>query len=473
MKRCGAAASGMATVGEAFRVSDRGDDWVGVVCPVCQTRVYARATAEASQAECPDCFTIVRVPPLTDAAAEQRVRHTPDDPGTYAIAVDEDAPRRRPDEAAETEYAALTCPQCSTRLTPELRDRAWNTTCPDCLEVIAVPSRAVWRKEHAKGKTRRRVSGPVGYQVTDTLPPAAPSRGEPFVTGVFDAQAEIRTEPPPPIPRWTFISGVFGLPWRENVRTRWVYLSFGFWVTGFFAGLVLWLALGMGFYYGVPFFALPLIWVTLWTVSFAGTSFLTIVEDTANGNDRIEHWNEGSWKDWAADALAPLFLAALTAGVAACVGQAAVFAAGTVAYWPVFGVTCWLVFPFVLLSSMQQDSVWAPFSFALLKSMAVKAGIWLAYYAMAAAVAVAYLVLVAGALAAGGLLLALIVFAPLLAAAFFIEARLLGRLAWRVLIFDPETEGAKRRRRKSRRKRAGQSQRDDGRDLHHRIGSVC
>ncbi|MFQ5733721.1 MAG: hypothetical protein ACE5KM_17425 [Planctomycetaceae bacterium] len=452
-------------------MTDRTDDldWVGLVCPVCGTRLHARVADEPGEAECPDCFTLVRVPPREEVLAARPPEHIRDDPGAYTIAIDGDAPRRPPTPTAQTEFATIQCPQCGGHLTPELRERPWNMTCPDCLEVVEVPSRDAWRKPHAKKKTKKRRAPPsAGYAIGD--PPPTIDRGDPFATGLFDALAEIHSEPPPPVPRWTFFTGVFGVPWRSDVRTRWVYLSIGFAVLGFLAAILTWLAVGGGFI-AVPFFVLPAIWVGIWTGSYAGTCFLTIVEDTANGNDRIANWNDGGWRDWAADALRPLYLAALVGAISYFVGRGAVPAMGDGLFWPAFGVTFWLGFPFALLSSMQAGSVWTPFSVPVLRTTYRKAWAWLVYYLLASAVAAVYLLPLLAGLKSGSYFLTLIGTAPLAGAVLFVHARLLGRLAWRVLIFDAEIDMPPRRRRGLRSKHKSEWNRDEKRPSQGRIGS--
>ena len=444
-------------------MDDRGDGWVGVVCPVCLTRVYAQSGPDANETECPDCFTMVRVPALAEVDATQRATYKPAEPGTYAIATPEDAPPPKPPPppAEETDFATLTCPQCSEPLSPELRDRAWKTTCAECLEVVPVPSRDEWRKQHRPRKKKRRsVSGPVGYQITDSPVPDAEETQDYVPGSVFDVQAEIRSEPPPPPPKWTFFSNVFNLPLRPDARTRWLYLSFGCSVQGLLVAILLWLWFDVGFPWGMPFFALPLFWVTLWAGSFAGSCCLSILEDTANGNDRISGWNDGSWRDWAGDTLVPVFLAVLTIGSAFLLGKLASLAHAA-AFWPVLAAVTLLGFPFVLLSSLQQGSVWSPFSMAVFSTVARRAWAWGVYYVLAGAIAAAYLLPLVIGVAHGPYFLVLIGSGPVLAAVAFIEARLLGRLAWRVLVFDPDVDTPLRKRSKSRGTRKSAARADD------------
>jgi len=48
---------------------------------------------------------------------------------------------------------------------------------------------------------------------------------------------------------------------------------------------------------GLAFVALSMLWVVIWTCSYASACFLAIVQDTANGGDEVG-WPEGSWRDW-------------------------------------------------------------------------------------------------------------------------------------------------------------------------------
>lgn len=421
-----------------------------VVCPVCRTRFDAPLQDGPGQAKCPDCFSTVRVPSRQEALAARPKKRAPTNPGTYQIAVEE-VPQRPP-KPDEPEFGAVRCPHCGTRLTPELRDRAYNVTCPDCLEVIEVPAGRDWRRKH-KRRRKRPAEESGGYALSAETPPAPPTDNPPPPAespspqpDVLGALAEIRREAPPPVPKLTFFSGVFSLPWRPEVRARWVYLSLGFVLLGMMTGVMHWVV-AQGFYVAIPCFALPIFWFAIWTGSFGTSSFLTIVEDTANGNDRIAHWNDGGWRDWAFEALGPFFLGGVACSAGFGLGRLAVAWGGEAAYWPVFCGVVLLLYPVMLLSSLQAGTVSAPLSAAVLRSLVANLPVWVLFYVLSGAVAAAYVGPLVFGLRHGAWFLTLFLTGPLLAAAILIEARLVGRLAWRVLVRTPRAQ--KKRRRKT------------------------
>ncbi len=102
-----------------------------------------------------------------------------------------------------------------------------------------------------------------------------------FRGSVFDRLAELRQEFVPPPPRWTFFSGVFTLPWRADTVARWVYLALGF-TAIVIIGLVLKsLAAsfsGMSTGVAAAFFLLPIIWISIMTLSYAAACGLCVLE---------------------------------------------------------------------------------------------------------------------------------------------------------------------------------------------------
>lgn len=427
-----------------------------VVCPVCRTRIDAPVHDSPGVAKCPDCDTMVRVPGREQVLAARPKKLAVSDPGTYEIAVDE-APQRPP-KPADPEFGVIFCPHCRSRLTPELRDKSYHVTCPDCLEVVDVPPRDAWEAKH---RTRKKaVANPGEYALgaaavsgertagsgggaTAVRPREAASPREDERRNVFDVLAEVRREKRPPPPSWTFFSGVFSLPFRSDVRSRWIYLSIGFSVMGLFVGIVIWLA--TTFIIGVPFFALPAIWMTIWSGSYGTSCFLTIVEDTANGNDRITHWTEGGYREWGVDALGPFFLIGLACSAAYGLARLTGAVGLENVFWPVFAAAVLFLYPVMLLSSVEAGTVSVPLSSAVLKTLVTHLPVWLLYFALAGLTAGAYFAPLWLGIRAGALFLTPIATGPILAMVVFIEARLFGRLAWRVLLRGSTRTAGKRR----------------------------
>jgi hypothetical protein len=177
------------------------------------------------------------------------------------------------------------------------------------------------------------------------------------------------------------------------------------------------------------------------TLSYAAACFLPILIDTAAGNDRITSWFDPNWKEWAVQFMY-LVCMMLTAGLFGHVaGEIGERAGGQ--YGIVLGVTVFLTFPIVVLSTQEANSPFIPLSLPILKSLVAFAGGWLLFYALSGLVVGAAAALIALE-ASVSPYFALLGSGPILATVFLIYPRLLGRLAWRASLAKP-------RRRKRRR----------------------
>ena len=409
-------------------------EYVAVVCPVCRTRIEARVRQQPGSVECPDCFTQVDVPALEAVLTSRPAKAEPPDAGTYAIAGEPDRLRRP--GPPEPKAATLACPSCGTSVDAGLGERPRNITCPECLDVIPVPALSDARRNVNR---RRKATRSPGSEDFDDIPPEDLDR-EPPPVDLLAAEGEIRREPPPPIPTWTFFTRVFSLPWHPEVLSRWVYTALGWCVLGLAVASVRWLLLN-GFIIAIPFFAMPIVLLVLWSGSYAVSSAMTIVEDTAAGNDRIQHWNDGGVGDWLSDSYGPAFLAAVAWTGSFAVAKVTAVSAGEEWYWPALGGACFVLFPIVLLSALQAGSYWTPLTAAVVKTLVRKPWAWCVYYVLTALVAAAYAVPLLYGLAGGRWFLTLFLTGPLLSTVMFIAARLLGRLGWKTLVANAKRAG--------------------------------
>eukprot|EP00913_Durusdinium_trenchii_P023459 g22037.t1 len=306
-------------------------------------------------------------------------------------------------------------------------------------------------KHPTKRRRKRRPDSELGtYEIPDTQEGGVPMRPKAmsFTTGLIEAEAEIRREAPPPIPNWTFFSGVFGFPWRVGVISRWGYMSFGFTAMGLVAGVLMWAAAEM--LLAIPFFALPIIWLTFLTVSYASACWSAILQDTAAGNDEIHGWLEPDWRDWFAKMMYLMFVGCV-AGVAAWgVGLSARAVAGDWGFWVTFGSVLFFVYPVVLLSSLEADSAWVPLTRPVLNSVVRFWWAWLLYYLLSAVVAAVYLVPLIVGMWQEVFWLTLLLTGPIAASVVLIHARLLGRLAWKAIVQPSELAQMKRKKKVNR-----------------------
>ncbi|HSG70244.1 MAG TPA: hypothetical protein VLA12_07505, partial [Planctomycetaceae bacterium] len=407
---------------------------VTVTCLTCHERLSTVAKPYDRELACPECGAPIRIKAYDPVEAEfqARLREPRNvDPGVYGIRKNYDDP---PFEQAET--LSLKCPICATLLHPELRDEAWFTTCPDCLEQVRVPPRA---------------EIPAKF-----VPLAIPNPGEygkgeahetvPLSSQVFDRLSAIKEKELDPPPKWTYFSNVFTYPWTRHVWSRWTWMSIG-WGLDWMLIAQAWVFLMMGGYMGVAaaFMALPAIWMTFWVLSYTAACCLTIIEDTGNGIQNIEEWPEPDWREWMANLIYLGFLAGiakvLVFAFESSFGQASDF-------WNVTLVLMYAIYPVILLSSLEAGSAMIPFSKGVFASMISHFRFWVLYYAISAGVTLAWGVLLYYSIRVSfvwsGLWQGM-----LLTTLAIIQARLIGRLAWRVLT---EPDGGKKRRRNMRKR---------------------
>ncbi|GAB4155745.1 MAG: hypothetical protein Tsb009_32580 [Planctomycetaceae bacterium] len=398
---------------------------------------------------------MVHVPSIASVLAARVPEKEKEAVGTYGIVASEPAVPRyieeRKKQRTTHEHVDLVCPHCSARLSPEVREKLSHITCPDCLEVIDVPSRDDAKSSRYRKRKKRRPKNPGRYSVANHDESSnSGTRRDPLETGYQAAHADIRSEPPPPIPNWTFFTQVFNFPWRKDTIARWVLISLG--LAAAKATLMIAIALWFsGMVIAIPFFALPMIWLTLLTVSYTAACWSTVVEQTAAGNDEIREWPDPNWREWFAQMFYVGFVTSVASILPWAVGVMMVPLAGAVGFWGVFAGVLFFVWPVVMLSSMEAASPWVPLTRPILASIAKFWWGWLVYYGLSGLLAAAYVGLLMlfeggnffgfyGNVAVLRLVLFVLLSSVILSSIILIHARLLGRLAWKGIVFQ-EGEG--------------------------------
>ena len=372
---------------------------------------------------------MVPVPSLETVLANHVPEKEQETFGTYGLVASQERVEQSPH--GESSLTAVICPNCSARLHPELKKTASQTTCPDCLEVIDVPAKSSRRR-----KKKRKRPDPGNYAITH--PESEAARPKTMETGYLEAQAEIRSEPPPPIPTWTFFTGVFDFPLRQGGFVRWGLMSLGFTAIGGISAIILTLW-AMGAVMAIPFFALPMIWVSIMTISYAAACWSTVVEGTAAGNDVITDWMEPNWREWFAKLIYVSFVTAVASLVPWLIAIPVAPFAGAMGFWGVFGGMLFLVWPVVMMSSLEADSPWVPITRPILVSLRKLWWGWLMYYGISVGLVAAYLVPLILGVKFWMPVVTLLLTGPLLATVVMIQARVFGRLAWRgVVMQEPE-----------------------------------
>lgn len=426
---------------------------ITVTCPTCHERLRVTLEERAQRVDCLYCRAKVNVPSAADAQArfaDLKPTRPPEEIGEYTIS---SAPRGAEASAVRERAANKTtsmatlvrveCKKCHTAIeaTPQIRERT--VKCPECTAPVSIPSQDVvakWRQKQIAPRSKAELG-----EFTAVLPAMTP---EPSVR-LYDALAAVRQEEVPAPPNWTFFSGVFSFPWRTDVVVRWAWMSFGLLVLSLFAamGLVMLGGVQGG---AVPvasggalaFFALPMIWLTFWSGSYAVACFLCVVEETASGNDRISEWPEPHWKEWFAKLIYLMSVGIIPLVLSYGAGKLSEFCGGP--FWIVMGATGLLLFPINLLSALDANSVWVPFTSSILLSLFRLWWGWLTVLVLSALIWGAWVASVIGGLQLNEFATALWT-GPLLAAVILIQARLLGRLVWRASTTPRKSKRKKKR----------------------------
>lgn len=345
-----------------------------------------------------------------------------------------------PTDRTRAEGVRFPCPVCGARIRAPKSASGTAVDCPKCGEKLRVPD---FEPDEPKAKKR---SGRRRRERSAGLPPVV-GKEEPVETvqpapraSPLDHLGEYRQEEPDPPPRWTFLSGVFGIVLQPGAFGRWLCLSFGLALTGFVLVVVLSMAGAISGGGGGPpvgvavaFFVLPLFWLGFYTFSYAAAVGMAVLDDTAAGVQRIVSWPEPMWKEWAVHLLPLVYLLALVSVPAFGLGELLRGSDIAEYRWAVVAGVMALLFPYALLASMETGTFWAPFSAVVTISLFPLWWAWLNFYVLAGLTAGLWV----GSVWIGFEMLRApfltgIATAPILAYVLLVEARLLGRLAWRI-----------------------------------------
>ncbi len=333
----------------------------------------------------------------------------------------------------------LICPACKSRVAYRAESGLAGTRCTGCGEAVGMLDETEiptgWKSRGAIADEDFQPSmDDDEYKVSAWVEPIRPA-SEPIATVPIvvkpNPKAFLHVEINPP-PRPLYIAGVFSFPWRRRSIVPWLVISIG----SMLFGLITVVAIG-GLLSGSAQGAiaagaavLVLVWVGLLTFSYAAACLFSVVDMTTYNYDLDEDWPEPDWRErvWPlAWVLWLMFLANVPGFVAA-------YASGATlgAIWSLQVVAVAILFPFLLLSSLEADSFFIPLSPPIARSLLSEGLSWLGFYALT-------MCLIAGwsFLTVEGFFespyLAIIVTAPVFGALVLIYARLVGRLAWKIM----------------------------------------
>lgn len=314
------------------------------------------------------------------------------------------------------------CPRCHTALQiPLLPDYG------DKSEDAAVESR--WDDE----QHGYRLSTPLEHEpdIGAPLPLPAELNAPVPEKGYLDRLGQVRQVALSSPPRLTFFSGVFEFPWYDEVWPRWIWLVIGGISISVIPVLALGILNGASNYTGiaVAFFAMPQIWLTLWTGSHAACCGVQVFEDTAAGNDHISAWPDPNWREWMLPFIhqgyVGLMIWATAYGFGRLAGLSGLEMAAGIAIAEFF------LFPLCWLSVMEGNNLLMLFSPNVWRTLATRPASWVIFYLLTSLIASVWGGLL-WSVCQVSLMLGMFLNGLLFGTFVLVYFRLLGRLAWSI-----------------------------------------
>ncbi len=339
--------------------------------------------------------------------------------------------------AAHDEYS-IKCPVCDTLLYASEDEIGQQMTCPDCYSVVEItPPRP--RPRRVNEVLDADYEGQL-FALSEPVPratyEAADSGQNPKTLGEqalrnaereYDRQATENFELPSS-PLWT---GLFQFLPHTAVVLRFVVAAM---LLGGMAKLTLatvaWSSAGGAEWFLALIGTTALVALTVLSVIMIGGTCLTILQDTANGQDEITQWPTGSPLELAGDALAfalAVFYSILPGLVLFSLTGALGMPLET--RWIFLGLSLYLFFPVVQMSILESDSLSTPLSQPILASIRKEFLLWFTFYMSSFALALLVAITLAG-LRFQFPTVGLMFLSALWVLALFLYFRLLGRLAW-------------------------------------------
>jgi hypothetical protein len=296
-------------------------------------------------------------------------------------------------------------------------------------------------------------------------PPAPPPRAVPSLDERFAETVEARikeeTEPDrPPLPAFPLWQGVYTYPFSLNALGRWIMLGVGFTIVAMLAAALHYCIhlyqttiLARLISYAIILIVKAFMLDLIFTLSFAASYFLAVLENSAYGGDKT---------DWPGEMLMERLGRVVYLFWIVVVGAVPVMLLGiplselidSEFAWTVLIIPAVIIFPLPLLNSLANGSAWLVWNADLMRSLFRKplmlVSLWVGSAALALPCALlVYFVAIDMDFEDTSLNFALTPVAGFVwSAAVFIYGRLLGR----VVLLATEGEGKKRKKRKKRKK---------------------
>jgi DNA-directed RNA polymerase subunit M/transcription elongation factor TFIIS len=376
---------------------------------------------------------------LADAVGDQAAPESAAPPGTKdalptATAPSDVTPPKGPPADSSGGEFRIKCDVCDTIVYATADEIGKKKKCPDCYTSFVVKRPAIKQKptvDVMKDADEFQLSEPVDRVVFKDI-------GE-DLTGQTVGQEQIekaekeregQEQERPKLPRQPLWTGVFRfLPYGHTTLVL-AFIAVIFWMIavttafgysyGAQGGLGVFIAMGC---------SVAVLSMVLTGGAFAAVAGLRLLQDTAAGIDEIETWPDLSFLDWCLEAVfvAVAFAYSMTPGIVLAWIMTKVGIPPTVGLI-VSMVSLFALFPVVLLSLMEADSLTAPLTKPILASLQKERSHWCVFYVES--VAILIIILVAGLLVYLESWLALFLAALVWSFCWLVYFRLLGRLAW-------------------------------------------
>jgi hypothetical protein len=407
-------------------------EYIAVHCGRCGTLMQVTPDRVGSTVTCPDCkkATIVEAPRLRGKRDTSTT--------TESYEVSEESGQQPPSSVANQEHVGFVC-HCGTRLHALVSEAGQQRSCPDCGRTVTVPAPP---RKRPRPDPAKEVAGQYDTQAETSDKEQTSAAYQPPIwfsdrfKKTLDEKGRLRTAPRPP--RLPLVSGVFEFPWRRGCLEKWVGLSVGatliteLGLFGWSLGKNIGLGAGIGAAGPAVLSMLIQLLAGCLAVCWAGVFFinlLTILGDTAAGADEIGHWPEAvAFIDWAGNT----FFVINSLAVSVLAGQGLGWLlrqAQLPGVYAMVGVPV-MLFPFLLLSTLEVNSPLVPISKAVCRSLLRNWHAWAGFYLETILLVAAIGASAIAAMLLGSLFLAIPVLALTIVATLMIYFRLLGRLAW-------------------------------------------
>ncbi len=423
------------------------EQYIGLECRVCGTRMYGRLDQEGKKLECPDCGARTVVPPPPKPKEKNMPAALEGE--QYELWEVDEQPLPSQLIASQPKYISVTCRACGTLMHATELQVGQPIRCPDCGTSHLVPPMATPVVKRSVLAPESQTPKLDAAAHPGEVPTHIPSSHRLFHEEAQDAEyaaaleksqrtgkpMELDSRGRPVLPRFPLLTGILGFPFTAGCPQRWVALTLGLvaaaglMVDGV-PGWLLWNGAMDGAkaaFGGLIETIIGAVFLIIWLAA-ASNFFIAIVSHSAVGAKRIEEWPSMNFISSMAEMLPVIVAVVFSAAPGLMLGQ--LIGADWVLFGLIAGCSLLLIFPIAHLSQLAGGATWeltdlgvigaafrCPFSMILIYTQSACLGAICVAATEALVQINLYLLLAA---------------APLYVGCLIVYARLLGRLAWRL-----------------------------------------